>query len=392
MKKATKEAMDKVHQIEEELCEAFPERQPLVRGMLTAAIAGEHGLMLGPPGSAKSLFARKFAECVAGGSFFENLLTKFTTMEELFGPVSFKALKEDRYERILDGHACSRRVWFMDEIFKSSTAILNSFLTAMQERVFHNGGQPQDIPLEIMIGASNEYPQDESLAALYDRFSIKFWVDYIADDDALATLLERGGIVEPKTRLDSDDLAALRNAACHVVFTKSNVDTLLKIKAALTAEGFVISDRTWIKSTKMIKARAIVSGRGNVVTSDFMVLADMLWKEHKDRPRLKELIGNAADPYGSRAEAIVDGVKAAMGSLPSIDLLKSGQKSKVEMINDIGKISGAVSAERDKILDVQNEAGDDNEFISEAREIVEKAMEQVDELSKQVMWFRESGK
>ena len=290
MDKKTKQATDKVQQVMTELRAAFPERDQLVVGTLTALIAGEHALMLGPPGTAKSLYARTFADCVADGSIFEILLTKFSTIEDLYGPISFKALKEDRYERILDGHACSKRVWFIDEIFKSSVAILNAMLTAMQERVFHNGKDAVDIPLETVLAASNEYPQDDSLEALYDRFSIKFWVDYLADADTLAKLLERGGIETPTARMSADELEVLRDAVCAVEFRQSDVQTMLKIKAAVTDDGFIVSDRTWVKATKMVKAKAVLAGRDTIQITDFMVLADMLWKEHKDRTRLKTIV------------------------------------------------------------------------------------------------------
>jgi MoxR-like ATPase len=383
---------DKLQDVRSQLNTAFKERKALIDGMLTALLAGEHVLALGPPGTSKSLMAREFAGAVAGGSYFELLLTKFTSQEEVLGPISFKGLKEDRYERKLDGFAASAEIVFFDEIWKASSSILNSTLTLMQERVVHNNGKPHKTPLKMVMAASNEYPQDDSLAALFDRFAIKFWVDYIADADSLAKLLEQGGIIHPDATLNEVDLAELRKQVCAVPFGNGNIQTLLKIKEAVTADGFLASDRTWIKATKMLKARAVLNGRSKVSVGDFMVLADMLWKEHKDRPNLKTIIGNAADPYGSRAEAIVDGVKAAMQEMPSFDLLKSGQKTKPEMINLLAKINGRVGTELDKIRDVETEADSDSSIIVEAREAVEAAVKQIDELMQKVTWHREQKK
>jgi hypothetical protein len=146
-----------------------------------------------------------------------------------------------------------------------------------------------------------------------------------------------------------------------------------------------------VKSVKLIKARAVLNGHDKVATNDFMVLADMLWKEHKERTELRTIIGNAADPYGSRAEAIVDGVKAAMRELPSLDLLKSGQKTKIDMIKVISQVSGRVSAERDKILSVKDEAGE-VASISEAVETVDAALSEVDKIMMEVTRYRESSK
>ncbi len=374
-------------EVRKQLVKAFPERKAVVDGALTALLAGEHMLLLGLPGTAKSLFTRTFSDIFAS-TYFEMLLTKFSSMEEVFGPVSFKGLKEDRYERLLAGHAAAAEVVFLDEIWKASSSILNSLLTLMQERLFHNNAVPVKTPLKMVIGASNEYPQDDSLAALYDRFSLRFWVEYLADADALGELLERGGIEPVTAKLDAVDLEGLRKQVCDMPFTKANVATLLAIKAAVTDKGYVVSDRTWIKAVKLIKARAVVNGHDKIQSSDYMVLADMLWKEHKERPELRTIIGNAADPYGSRAEAIVDGTKAAMRELPGIDLLKSGQKTKIEMIKVISQVSGKVSAERDKILTVKDEAGD-IASINEAVEVVEAALSEVDKLMTEVTRYRE---
>ena len=375
--------------IADELKDKFPERSNLIDGTLTALLAQEHVLMLGPPGTAKSLFARRVAEATAEGSFFDVLLTKFTTVEEVYGPISFSLLKQDKYQRMLDGYAATKRIWFFDEIFKASSAILNCNLTAMNERQFHNGGSPEDIPLEMLIGASNEYPQDDSLKALFDRFTFKYWVDYISDRDQMAKLLAAGGVEEMKTVLNEGELEELRAIVKNVKFENGTIDTLLNIKASVEEEGFIVSDRIWVKAVKIIKARAVFKGRDNVISTDFMVLADMLWKEHKDRDRLNTIIGNAADPYGSRAIAIIDAVKTAMRDLPDISVLKSGQKTKVEFLKAITEVNGQIASRRDAILDAESECKENNDSITEAKEVVSAAVEQVDKLMKEVMFYRE---
>lgn len=385
-------AKDKMTAIVDELNEYFPERTALIEGAMTALLAGEHILMLGPPGTAKSLFARRVAEATAGGSFFELLLTKFTTVEEVYGPVSFSALKRDSYERILDGFAATKKVWFLDEIFKSSSAILNCQLTAMNERMFHNGGAPTPIPLEMVMAASNEYPQDESLKALFDRFTMKFWVDYISDRDRLEALLLAGGVPKMKNVLSEKDLSTLKKDVDKIKFGKSQTKILLDIKANIEQEGFIVSDRMWVKAVKMIKARAVMKGRTRVSQADFLILSDMMWKEHKDRDRLNTIIGKAADPYGARAIEIIDAVKTAMKQLPDMSILKSGQKTKVEFMKLVTEVSGQVASRRDALLDIDEECDVKNDSVEEAREVVDNAMKRVESTMQEVMFYRETKK
>ena len=381
-------AVINIQNIHNKLVVAFPERGQLISGSLTALLAGEHVLMLGPPGTAKSLFARTLSGAVAKKSFFEILLTKFTSVEEVFGPVSFKGLKEDRFERILDGYAASRSVVFLDEIFKSSSAILNCMLTLMNERVFHNGGVPIKTPLEMIFAASNEYPQDESLKALFDRFSFKFWVDYIGDNDALANIIAAGGIGSFKASLNDWDLEILRDAVKGFDFTRGNIDVLLKIKSAVENEGFVASDRTWVKCAKIVSARAVLAGRDSVISSDWMILSNVLWQEHKDRERLHGIIGNAADPYGSRAEAIHDAISTSMRALPDISLLKSGTKTKTEMVRDITAVSQEVTSRRDAFLELVDESKQAESDFPDTKLVVDSSMKQIQDLLSEVTFFR----
>jgi hypothetical protein len=123
----------------------------------------------GSPGTAKSALVRAIAQAF-GGSYFERLLTKFSTPEELFGPISLKALEQDRYERVTAGKLPEAEFAFVDEVFKANSAILNSLLTAMNERLFHNDGAPAQMPLVSLFGASNELPEGKELEALFDRF------------------------------------------------------------------------------------------------------------------------------------------------------------------------------------------------------------------------------
>src|SRR3990167_4301249 len=137
------------------------ERRQSVQLCLLAALAGEHTLFIGPPGSAKSELARRLHTVFRDARYFERLLTRFSVPEELFGPLSIKALEEDRYERHTDGFLPDASVAFIDEVFKANSAILNALLTLLNEREFDNGAGRQRCPLISCVGATNEVPRSE---------------------------------------------------------------------------------------------------------------------------------------------------------------------------------------------------------------------------------------
>ena len=165
--------MDKVKRATASLEYGLVERETEVRLLLLAACCGEHLLLLGPPGTAKSELGRRLSALCDGGLFFERLLTRFSVPEELFGPLSMRGLENDQYVRQIDGYLPTANVAFVDEILKANSAILNSLLTILNERLFDNGSERINVPLLCLVGASNELPESEELDALYDRFLLR---------------------------------------------------------------------------------------------------------------------------------------------------------------------------------------------------------------------------
>ncbi len=153
-----------------DLMTAFPERKDVIDGSLAAVLAGEHVLLLGPPGTAKSALVRAIATAFQA-SYFEVLLTKFTAVDEVMGPISLKGLENDRFARITTGRLPEAQFAFVDEIYKASSAILNTLLTIANERKFHNDGIAVQCPLISLFGASNELPES---AKELDRRSVHF--------------------------------------------------------------------------------------------------------------------------------------------------------------------------------------------------------------------------
>ena len=178
------------------------ERDVPVRLLLLAALAGEHVLLVGPPGTAKSELARRLHGAFVDAPYFERLLTRFSVPEELFGPLSLKALEQDRYERLIDGFLPTAQVAFLDEVFKANSAILNALLTLLNEREFDNGAGRTKVPLVTVVGATNDVPDDESLLAFYDRFLLRVPVQPVADASfvALLALPAQASVQRPRLR------------------------------------------------------------------------------------------------------------------------------------------------------------------------------------------------
>src|SRR3984957_18969475 len=150
----------------------FLGKDEVIRLLLIATIAGEHAVLIGPPGTAKSALLRTFARLLSA-RYFEYLLTRFTEPNEIFGPVDIAAFREGRYERRTEGMLPDSEIVFLDEVFKSNSAILNALLTLLNERRYTSGGHVMRCPLLSAFGASNEVPSDETLTAIYDRFILR---------------------------------------------------------------------------------------------------------------------------------------------------------------------------------------------------------------------------
>ena len=305
--------LERLATIRNELSAVFIERDEVVEGLLCALLAGEHVLLLGPVGTAKSALARNLCERITHAAthgdrsltnstgYFSWLLTKFSTPEELFGPISLAGLENDEYRRVLDGKLPTASIAFLDEIFKSSSAILNALLSLMNERIFHNGRQELDVPLISLIGASNELPEEDELRALYDRFLLRFVVDYIQEDFRFLKMLTQPAPTVG-TCLTLAELGSLQRMCSAVELPEALLGDIAALRKALNAKDIVASDRRYRLALDVIRAKALLSGRQRVDGHDLTILEHVLWSDPTDRVEIRTALRTIA--FGHEDDAL----------------------------------------------------------------------------------------
>ena len=290
----------------------FLDKQEIIRLMMVSAIAGEHMVIVGPPGTAKSALIRMFASLI-DAKYFEYLLTRFTEPNELFGPIDIKEFREGKYRRRTENTLPEAEIVFLDEIFKSNSAILNSLLHVINERKFSNGPKICDVPLISMYAASNEVPNDDSLGAIFDRFLIRALSENL-DSYHFHALMNRGIAIEAQKMAKDKNISSSVSSANELRkvhsrfpdFMKFPEDFLAKYKGLIfqiRSEGITVSDRRCVKLLKLFVASAIFDGRNSVCDGDFFVLRH-IWNNLDQVELLEEIVNPVVDSYFSeRPEA-----------------------------------------------------------------------------------------
>jgi len=287
----------------------FLDKQEIIRLLLVSAIAGEHMVIIGPPGTAKSAIIRMFARLI-DARYFEYLLTRFTEPNELFGPVDIKEFRDGRYVRRSENMLPSAEIVFLDEIFKSNSAILNSLLTIINERKFTSGPQVSDVPLISLYAASNEAPNDDNLSAMFDRFLLRVLSENL-DSYHFHELLARGVANEirqmKRTSTGRDDLIRPVLSARQLRELQANFERFMvfpdefmaKYKGLIfqiRSEGVTVSDRRAVKLLKLFAASALFDGRPTVCDGDFFILRH-IWNNLDQAELLSEIVNPVVDAY-----------------------------------------------------------------------------------------------
>ena len=284
------------------------EREEIMAVTLLAALSGQNTFLYGPPGTAKSLISRRLASAFDNPKYFECLMNRFTEPSEVVGPVSVKALKEDKYTRKTQGYLPEADFAFLDEIWKSSPAILNTLLTMINEHVFKNGDEIKKVPLKALISASNEVPQaNQGLEALYDRFIVRMEVPPI-QERANFDLLINSKPSSDKPEIDSnlkisqEEWIQWQQDIHDVSLSEETFSIIHMVRDELVSQAeelsIYVSDRRWQRAATLIKASAFFCGRTITNHSDAMLLKYCLWTDPDNREKVACIVENAIKATG----------------------------------------------------------------------------------------------
>ena len=306
------------------------EKETEISLSLLAALAGESVILLGPPGVAKSMVARQLKTAFRDARSFEYLMSRFSTPDEIFGPVSIQKLKSsDTYERAVEGYLPTADVVFLDEIWKAGPAIQNTLLTVINEKIFRNGNREMRLPLKLLVAASNELPaKGEGLEALWDRFVIRIESRPIRQEKNFRSmLLEVENLSEVKSEEQSS--AAEGEANSNVITAEEyaewseNINKIgvkedvldvisvvrkslrtVNVDEAAERRNIYVSDRRWKNIMRLLRTSAFMQDREEVAVCDLLPIYHCLWQEPEEREAIRTLVIRAL--FASHADKLVE--------------------------------------------------------------------------------------
>lgn len=306
MKYTTRERIEKLLSL---INEGVYEKENEMRLALLAALAGQSILLLGPPGVAKSMVARRLKYVFRGAKSFEYLMSRFSTPDEIFGPISIARLKDsDKYERTTEGYLPGADVVFLDEIWKAGPAIQNTLLTVINEKTFLNGESQMKLPLKLLVGASNELPAEgEGLEALWDRFIIRYVSKSIAKDRSFLEMVMQVGSTEleeidANLQITADEYREWQKEIDTIVVPESVQHAILVIRKELKAveidgtdlkRNVYVSDRRWKNIVRLLRTCAFMHNRKEVLPSDLFIAVHCLWNEPDEREPIARMVQNS---------------------------------------------------------------------------------------------------
>ena len=309
-----------------ELNASLIERDEEVAILLTGLIAGEHLLLVGPPGCGKSLLIDSLMRWTHG-SKFSCLLNRFTNPEELLGMYSLSELKADRFVRITTNKLPESQYVFLDEIFRASPAILNVLLKILNEKTFDKGdGVARRVPLEICLGAANDWPagdEGKSLGALVDRFMLRKSVAPISSMAGRQRLLWNNQPPEFSTSLSAHELTAARLDAQGLPWSKEAKLALESILDELARQGIRPSDRRQYKSVSIVQAYAWFNGAEEVQPEHLEILQHVLWGDHEESAKVRSVIMQIAAPIGMKVNGLISEIEQILSGVNPKDLGQS---------------------------------------------------------------------
>ena len=336
---------DRIEKLLDVLGSGLYEKETAVKLGLLTALVGESMFMLGAPGCAKSMITRRIKEAFKaddkdGVKYFETLLNQFTTPEEVFGNISLKALngelpdengnKKEEYRRLTEGMLPEADIAFLDEIWKASPAILNTLLTIVNERKFHNGSKVINVPLKALFAASNELPaKGKGLEALYDRFILRLPVDFIKNEDDFFEMIDQPAHEEFKLN-DEDKKLLITNTELkewakeidQVSLSEVSKQVISAIRKEMTllndamsdedkknGELFEVGDRRWKKIAHILKTSAFLNDRNEVDLMDCSLIENCIWGTEKQQKKAKEIVEKCLKENGIPCDSAIEDIQ-----------------------------------------------------------------------------------
>lgn len=321
----------------QEMNRGIYEKETEISLSLLAALAGESIILLGPPGVAKSMVARQLKTAFRDAQSFEYLMSRFSTPDEIFGPVSIQKLKtSDTYERAVEGYLPTADVVFLDEIWKAGPAIQNTLLTVINEKIFRNGNREMHLPLKLLVAASNELPaKGEGLEALWDRFVIRIESRPIKlEKNFRAMLLEAPtDFLGPTDFTDSTDFSDLKITSeeyaewaekiCKIGVKEEVLDAISAIRKSLRTvnvdeaaerRNIYVSERRWKNIVRLLRTSAFMQDREEVDICDLLPIYHCLWQEPEERDAIRNIVIRAlfspfADKLVEMKNALAEDIK-----------------------------------------------------------------------------------
>lgn len=361
-----------------EISKGLYEKEHLLALGVLCAIAGESYFLLGLPGTAKSEVSRRLKLIFKDATSFEYLMSRFSTPDEIFGPVSIKKLKDnDTYERQVEGYLPSADVVFLDEIWKAGPAIQNSLLTVLNEKIFTNGNTKISLPMKLLVAASNEIPEEGSgLEAIWDRFLLRVISESVKDESNFYKMItgsQNLTINIPEENLITEKLfSEWQDEIKNVVIPESillYLTQLRKLFSQKNEKDIYVSDRRWVKIGKLLRTSAFLNDRKSVDWSDLILLRHCLWNQVQEIPLITTAILSAKVYKETKEfESIVEQLNTIKQRRIWVDPLSKGRKNtEAERVKSfLSKTEDDISVLEGKILTGLNQfRKGDNIFVSQ---------------------------
>lgn len=343
-----------------ELTASLIEREAEIDLVLTALIAQEHVLLVGPPGTAKSMLSDTVVAWMHGTKFTAQV-NKFTTPEEILGPISVSGLKTDHYKRITSGKMPEADVVFLDEVFRASSAILNTMLQILNERTFRNDDVLVKCPLKLCVGASNDWPNSQEggieLNALFDRFLFRKSVRPVAMEKSLDRLLWSGDLAPRlSTTITPAEIDLATDEATKLTWRPEAKEAFQQIHREAKREGIAPGDRRLRKAVKASQSFAWLNGAAEVETEHLEILSHVLWDDPAEQPKkVAEIVGKIANPSAMQVNGLLSECEQILAETDKKDTAKAivGIKKLTNVANELKKLSGARAVQAKDYVDQQ---------------------------------------